>query len=252
MLGASIAGVLKKVPLVVWVVVIAGGYFWWSQKQINGLKSDLSTQQLSETETTAINDSLSARIASESLAKDSLGEALAAEKEFSAELIAAARIRIQPDPVSGDSVVPDTMFISNDRTRVAQFTDSTEAGVLEATVTAPPCCAKLKLDYLFTPAIIDPVVSLLRTTDNTAIFAVTYRGGTTEIEAPFARLPEKPKKIEWNLAAMYDLAQSTWNVRGGVTFLVPMVPKLFIFAQGQQPLAEDVSGSLYVGVEKRF
>jgi hypothetical protein len=252
MLGTTIFGLLKKVPIWFWLVVVAGGYFWWSQNQISSLKADVALERLGSTETVVINDSLSARLATESLVKDSLAEALEAAEELNADLIAAARIVIQPDSVSRDSIIPDSTVVTEDRTRIAHVNDTTSAGVLRARITAPPCCADLSLTYTFVPAPIDPVVSLLRVTDDTAIFAVTYRGGTTEISTPYARIPAKPKTIEWNIAAMYDLAQSAWNVRAGVTALVPLVPKLFVFAQGQQPLVQDASGSLYVGVEKRF
>lgn len=240
MLG--ILGFLRKVPIWMWLIAIGAGYVAWSQHQIGNLKAEVTLSRLATDSTTQLNDSLFARIAVDGILKDSLGGAIAAANELNADLIAAARLVVTPDTVAGDTVLVPTII---DSTRIATISDTTEGGVLDATITAPPFPADIGFRYSFAPAPIDLVVSLLRVADNTAIFAVTYRGGSAEISAPYARLPVEPPRAFAYLDGMYNVTGGFAVFRGGAQ--LRLFRWLGTFAELSQDFQEESTARLNIG-----
>jgi hypothetical protein len=220
MLGVlGILGILKKVPFWIWIILLGAGYFAWSQNQIGNLKAEITLSQLARDSTTQVNDSLFARITVDGIEKDSLAGALEAADELNAELVAAARIRVQPRPASSDTVL--VPVVTEDSTRIATIVetllheDSTEVGTLDATITAPPFPADIGFEYEFIPAPIEFEIGLLRVDDDNAIFTVTYSGGSADISAPYARLPAKPPRAYAYIDGMYNVTGGFASFRGG-------------------------------------
>lgn len=205
----TVLGFAKKVPLWMWLLLVAIGYVAYTQNHINDLKAEVAKAKLSLTETREIRDGLFARLTSTQLLKDSLNDALIAEKETNAELVAAAKIRVKPDTVwrTNPTVITRVDTVSGSRT--AAIDDTTAAGVLRGTIKAPPFPAELEFEYMFEPAPIEFTVSLLRYRNNDAVFAVSYAGGSAEVVAPYARLPKSRNGFEGNLYGGYDVLNST-------------------------------------------
>lgn len=231
------------------------GYISITQAKINHLEAEIVKRELSIDSTTQVTEDLVARIALERMDKDSLRDALEAADALNAELIAASVIHARPDTVYRDRVVVRTDTL--DGTRIATVHDTTEAGVLDATITAPPYPKDIHVRYTFAPASIDITVSLLRLTDNTAIFAATYRGGTTEIEAPYARLPMEEAFLTATLAGGYDIVTQSYALLGSIR--TKTIFGMYAFVEGQHLFANAVlqpkleyPSRLFVGIGKTF
>lgn len=242
---------MKKILLGVVLCMAVAGYYKWSQDKIDNLSAQITLSKLSTDSTTRLNDSLSAVIASARVDKDELEAALEAAEELNAELVAAARIRIQPDTVRDTVTVPTVA--TEDGTRVAEVSDTTESGTLNLRITAPPFPAELTIAYEYIPAPIEPVVSLLRVADGSAIFAVTYRGGSQEIVAPFARLPDKERRLVGYARAGYEFSLSSWM--GAVGGTLKAFWGIYGYGELQHIVKTGVTDSptrVSLGVEYRF
>lgn len=246
----------KLLLILIFLLGISGGvYYAWSQSKMDDLSSDLAKARVSADSTTQLNDSLAARLASTDIDKESLQAALAAAEELNAELVAAARVRVVGETTTRIDTVPT---IIEGETRIASVVDTMPSGILDLKVTAPPFPAELELAYTYTPLPIDITIGLLRLEDNSAIFSATWSGGRTEIEAPFARLPAKPKTFAPYAAGGYDLATASvfgkvgadlnvfnwFSLYGELLHLVPV-------KQNLDPELEYPT-HLMLGVAKRF
>lgn len=229
---------LTKVPIWVWVLVAAGGYFWWSQNEIDSLQADITRSRLEDQGTVQIDTGMYARLTADRIEKDSLADALAVAEELNAELVAAAYITLTPDTVYRDTTVLVTEIVG-DEERVAHIVDTTGAGILDATIIAPKFPAQLRWVYTFHPAPVTFTASLLRLQDETAIFAVSYQGQNVEISAPYARLPAKPKTFVPYVGGFYDLGASSFGFRGGARIKVPWI-KIYAFGELEQLLKQEI------------
>jgi len=229
---------LTKVPVWIWIIVAAGGYFWWSQNKIDSLQADITRSRLEGQGTVQIDTGMYARLTEDRIEKDSLVDALAVAEELNAELVAAARITLTPDTVYRDTTVLTTV-VYDDKTRVANVIDTTNAGILRASIVAPRFPGSILWSYTFIPAPITFTASLLRLQDETAIFAVSYQGQNVEISAPYARLPAKPKTLVPYVGGFYDLGASSFGFRGGARIKVPWI-KLYAFGELEQLLKQEI------------
>jgi hypothetical protein len=242
----SILGLLKKVPIWVWLIVAAGGYIAWSQHKISSLESDITRSRLEGQGTVQIDTGLYARLALDRLAKDSLEGALAIADELNAELVAAANVTLTPDTVYRDTTIIRTEVVG-DQERIAYIVDTTEVGVLDATIVAPKFPLPLRIQYAYIPAPVDFTVALLRLEDNTAIFGVSYQGQSVEIGAPYARLPAKEKKFVPYIGGFYDIGDGAFGFRGGARFKVPWI-SLYAFGELEQLLQKQVDSVTPLGI----
>ncbi|MBU8921751.1 MAG: hypothetical protein KOO63_08025 [Bacteroidales bacterium] len=239
---------IKKVPLWIVVAIAIFGYVKYTQGQMDGLRSELAETRFSYDSVVVVDSVTVARLAQRDIEKDSLADALEIEKELGAELIAAAIIHVDPEPAPAETI-PVLVEVLSDSTRIGHVVDTTTSGVLTATITAPPCCAALDLAYVFDPAPLELTVAVLRVAPEMAVFAVRYRGGETEIEAPFARLPAPQKRLIPYVGAYYELGQAKWAVKGGMN--LRMFWGLYGFVEGSQRVTEGVP-ALTAGFTKEF
>jgi hypothetical protein len=88
--------------------------------------------------------------------------------------------------------------------------------------------------------------------DGEAVFAVSYFGGTTQISAPYARLPEKLDRFKPFVGASYDFLDTGWSIQGGVELDLVLGVELEAFVQqalmhqvGEQSLRLLLQGRKY-------
>jgi hypothetical protein len=242
----SILGLLKKVPIWVWLIIAAGGYVWWSQNKMDSLQADITRSRLEGQGTVQIDTATYARLTVDRIERDSLADALAAADELNAELVAAANITLIPDTVYRDTTIITTEIVG-DEERFAHLVDTTDAGVLDATITAPKFPLPLRVQYSYIPAPVNFTVALLRLDDDEAIFTVSYLGQSAEIGAPYARLPAKEKKFVPYIGGFYDIGDGAFGFRGGARFKVPWI-SLYAFGELEQLLQKQVDQVTPLGI----
>lgn len=158
-----------------------------------------------------LNASTQVQLASAQLDRDQLRAQLAAARTLHGKLVAALALKV---PARDTLVVHDTLYTTRDATgtRTATFRDSTFAGILHGTVTAPPDPAPLGITYTVDRPAFTPSVGFVRT-GNAYYAVVEWQGEQVQIQAAYAD-PEPPKqRILPYLSAGWSPAQA---VRLGV------------------------------------
>jgi hypothetical protein len=162
-----------------------------------------------------LNDSTAARLAVETAAKDSLSGLLAAAKQLHGTLISGVVLRI-PEQRGLFSHSTLATKITPDSTRYAQFYDSTFAGIIEGTITAPPCCAPLGITYSIRRPEFKPEVGFVRVA-NRVVATVVWAGQIVQITAPFSVAPQTPvKRLGASLEADYRPIDARLALRGTI------------------------------------
>ena len=242
-MGTTLLGLVKKVPIWLWILGAAIGYFTWSQNKIDSLSAEISRAGVGVDTVAVIDSATVARMARTEVERDSLKDALDMAETFNAELIAAARLGVDPRPSPPDThyvpveVLPDSTRIGSLIDSVYADDDSTLIGVSDISVAASPL-GPLTIVNAFDVAPIDFTVSLLRFEDESVIFSVKYWGGTADISTPFARLPARPKTIVPYVGTQYNLTARMFEVKGGANLRLPVFG-LSGFLEGTQPLADE-------------
>lgn len=211
-------------------------------------QSALIEANLSKDSLTRLKNGQSAIIAGDKIQKESLYAALDAERQTNSRLVAAIRIHGKPTIII-DSIKTGTVF--SDSTRTLAVRDSTSSGVLTAQVTAPPFPAQLNLNYKYIPNPFDVTVSLLQLKDNTAIFAVKYTGGVTDVAASYADLVAPPRSIIGYAEGFYDPFNRNFLARVGVNVRVPFTQTFFLAGEAEQRFVTN-GGSVLLGIRKTF
>jgi len=234
----------RKVPVWAWVVagLALGGYrlyrLYEHEKQ---LRTIAELQLVGQKE---LNDSTSARLAHTEVAKDSVGALLDAAKQLNGKLVAALKIHVaQRDTILvhvGDSLTIDS-------TRILTFKDSTFAGTIAGTVTAPPCCTPLRLEYRLIRPAFNPQVGFVRV-DDRMVAVVSWAGEQVSITAPFA------EQLKPRLGVLGGFVEGGWSPqlgwlgRGGFELRGPWHFAAQVGAFGGQGL----SPAAYIGLRKSF
>ena len=202
------------------VVLAVVGFLGFGYYKYQDALAGKALAELMIAEQRQLNDSTAARLASTVAAKDSLGAAFESAKELHGKVIAALRLRVPArDTVILHDLVTDS--VSMDSTRYASFKDSTFAGTVEGTVTAPPCCANLTLDYKITRPEFNPTIAFVQVKDSIAA-TVTWAGEQVEIIAPYAHLPRAQKRFGYWGEVRYDpVGKKGWEVQAGVQLKLP-------------------------------
>lgn len=201
---------------------------------------DLHTQR-------RINDSTVAKLAVAEAANKSTQALILASKQLGGKPLAGFRILV---PERHTVVVHDTLPTTRlvDSTRTASFEDSTFAGRIKGTVTAPPFPAALGVSYeLFRPAF-SPTVGFVER-DGKAIAVVTWAGENVEIDAPFFRDRKQPR-LNRTAQVAYDVLSQAPVVGGGVAFRV--VGTYSAFAQTTWKIEVGQKPAFLLGVERRW
>lgn len=241
----------KLVIKIFLAVIIALSLFSvWTNHKLNNAYADIASLQVSKDSVSRLADSSMARLASTSIDRDSLKDALSAAKVLNGRLVAAARIHIQPRSDSGTIVLQpkDTGQV------VFGFADSLETGFMHGTITVVPAPDSIALDYTFDPFSLEVTVSVIQMKDNGAVFAVKYRGGETTIEAPFAKLPPKQKFLTSYVEGLYNPFDKSAVLRAGLQSFIPLLRRTntLLILEGEQGFRGSNNSNLYLGVRKVF
>lgn len=242
---------MNKIKIVVAVALVAAAALLYHNYKVASLKHALVQERFARDSVITLSDSTKAALASSEVNGDSLAFALQAAEELNGRLVAATRIRLQTNRVVRDTV--SGVQTEKDSTRLLAVRDTTEAGVLAADVEAPPYPAKIIFGYTFTPAPIDATVSLVQMSDNSAVFAVRYRGGETTIVAPYAKLPSRERTLVPYVEGLYSpIVPTNFAARVGAQLKLPLIRGMYGVAEAQQLFGNVDAGSVYVGVRKVF
>lgn len=238
------------VKLFLAVIIALSLYSVYTNYKLNKAYSEIASLQVSKDSVRQLADSSMARLASTSVEKDSLRDALSAAKTLNGRLIAAARIRIQPRSDSGTIVLQpkDTNQV------LFGFADSLETGFMHGTITVIPPPDSIAVDYTFDPFPLELTVAVIQMRDNGAVFAVRYRGGQTTIEAPFAKIPPKQKFLTSYVEGLYNPFDKSAALRAGLQSFIPFFRRtnVLLIAEGEQQFRGTNSSNLYLGVRKVF
>lgn len=234
---------IRKVPWMIWVAgaLLAGGWTLWHKYQDAQQRAVIAELQLVKQK--ELNDSTSARLASTTAIKDSVGALFDAAKELNGKLVAALRIRI---PAQDTILIHDTLptTVLADSTRIATFRDSTFAGTITAKVKAPPCCAPLGITYTLARPTFAPQVGFVRV-GNRMVAVVSWAGEEARLEAPFAAAEHRLGTLGWYAEGLYGLNGAS-RVRAGGVIRGPWHVTLVTALERQLQGSTAVTG--YVGV----
>ena len=230
------------------LIAIIGGQALYYSHKVNNLNTAIVHLQASKDSTSTLVDSSRVRIANLVVDKDTLHDALVAQRELNGHLIAAVRLYLHQDSVS-KSDTTGTKFA--DSTRSLEVHDTTADGILNALIVAPPMPAQLRLHWTYIPAPIDATVSLVQMKDNEAIFAVKYRGGSTTLSAPYAKIPAPEKTFVSYGEALYNVFDKSFTVRAGEQIKIPFVHNIYLLGEAEQRLVSN-GGSVYLGTRILF
>lgn len=228
----------KGLMVLVGLLLVAGGITRWQYQRALAQNTELALRLSTEQH---LNDSTTARLATTTVARDSLRGLVAAAKDLNGHLVVALRIAIA---ARDTHVVHDTLptQLTTDSTRTATFADSTFAGRLEGTVTAPPCCAPLRLEYALHRPAFAPEVGIVRV-GSSYVATVVWQGEQVHVVAPFFQPP--PKKLSWlgYFVGGYINQDKVVYGRGGLEVRTPLA-----FLQA----GLDTRGEVFTGLSKSW
>lgn len=161
--------------------------------QARTARAALLLEQLALGKQRQLNDSTVAILAKDKLTHDTLQALLIAKDQLQGKLIAGVRVHVA---ARDTIVVHDTLVttLAADSTRTASFRDSTFAGTVAGQVTAPPCCAPLRLTYTLHRPAFDPSIGVVQVAGK-AVIVVTWQGERVELQGAFADIPVAPRRL---------------------------------------------------------
>lgn len=195
-----------------------------------------------------LNDSTKAILAQARLDRDKLaGLQTAAEKELHGKLIAGLEIRV---PARDTLIVHDTIPTQTmvDSTRIATFRDSTFAGTIEGTITAPPYPAPLATKYQIHRPPFEPKVGFVQVGAR-QVAVVVWQGEQFTVDAPFSRIPVPDKRLKLYAEAWVDPV-ATWTVDGGAQYRAVWGLSAFVRGEVRLEVGQPLRGG--IGLRKDF
>jgi hypothetical protein len=173
-----------------------------------------------------------ARLAHESSVKDSLTGLMQAERLLHGKLLAGLRLALaRRDTLVMHDTLP-TISLADSASRVAHFRDSTFAGTIAGTITAPPYPAALGLSYVLTRPAFSPEIGFVKVGDS-VVAVVRWQGEHAEIAAPYFDLPQKPLPLVGYFVETSWTLVGELEVRGGALVRVGRHLRLQMAAENQ-------------------
>jgi hypothetical protein len=199
--------------LVVAVLLAAGT--WYVTWRIGTLQQAVVVAQLEARNQRTIAEFTVARLAVDRADKDALAGLLEATNKLHGELLAGMLLHLPGrDTTINHIAIPTETH--PDSTRTATFQDSTYAGTLHATVTAPPCCRPLGISYQLTSPDFDPQIGFVQVGD-TVTAVVYWQGQQAEIKSPYMRpRAQKLQGIHGFGGGYFDVLHGNVEARGGL------------------------------------
>lgn len=228
-LKTKLIGVLIALGL----IVGAYRYHQWVWGKVHAAEASEGIQK-------RINDSTVILLSNERLNKERLQTIVDAGNYINGKPVAGISITIpQRDTViKWDTLETRTTV---DEWRTAKFEDSTFAGTVVGTITAPPCCAPLGLEYTITRPEFSPQIGFVKR-GQSVYGVVSWRGEEVEITASYYKLPPAPPKTIGYWAEAGVNFEQQYYLRGGMALRLP----LHIQAQA----GVDTRGELFAGIRK--
>lgn len=172
----------------------------------------------------------------------------AAAKELKGELVVALAIAIaQRDTALAHASLP-TQVDTVTGSRTAQFTDTTFAGIITGTVTAPPFPEPLGIALTIIRPAFTPSVGFVRVADR-FVAVVNWQGEEYKIDAPFFEAPPPPRKrLEWFVEGGYLIGEVSAPVlSGGGSLGLTWGTRLEAALR-----ATTATSALFIGLRKTF
>jgi hypothetical protein len=197
---------------------------------------------------------LAVELTSTKIERDSYKQLGEIDQALHGKLIAGAVLKIgKRDTVFVNRELPTVTH--TDSTRTATFRDSTFAGVVSGTVTAPRCCAPLRLDSLrVARPEFRPEIAFVRV-GGKVVAVAAWQGERVEIETSFAVPQPKPEpRIARYLAGGVDSRQAAVG-KVGVEARAFWGLSGVLEAEGRLPLVPGAKGmtpTLTALVKRRF
>lgn len=206
-------GFARKVPVWIWLIMAGSGLAFKAYGMYRHEQQQRVLAELALVGQKQLNDSTAARLALSILQRDSVGGLLDAAHKLNGKLVAALRIHVAAkDTLVAHDTLATTMV---DSVRRATFVDSTFAGTIAGTITAPPAPAPLGLTYTLTRPAFDPEVGFVRVGDRT-VAVVTWRGEKFTINAPYAKAQYRLRTLGYYFEGLYGLAGPGYARAGGI------------------------------------
>ena len=163
-----------------------------------------------------IAQDLQARLTLGDIARDSVGQALIAEKQLNGKLRAALTAHV----AARDTVLVERPLETDttDQTRTAHFRDSTFAGVISGTVVAPPFPSPLRIGYQVSRPEFNPTIAFVQVGER-MVATVYWQDEHVEVQAPYWKPEAYTSPIQLFVEGGYGnnglggRAGPLWNLR---------------------------------------
>lgn len=239
---------LQRIPWGVWAPFVGGalalstlgGAVCYHTRTVRQLEASVRAEQ-------ALRDTARVKEAAATADKARYQELYEFAKALGGKPVAGTTVVIrQVDTTVIHDSVPTT--VQPDSTRVAHIRDSTTAGVLDATLTAPPCCAPLGFRYTLTRPELRPVVGFTRVGPRTLV-TVTLDGDTAGVttESPFMIEPTLPR---WERFVGVYSDPDAMSARLGTSLRLWRQLRAQVVAERR--FAPNTPGLLQIGAEWRW
>lgn len=157
-----------------------------------------------------------ARLAISEFSLDSLKDIKSSAKELHGSVVAAVAIHVPAQTATvTHAALPTTT--SSDLTRTAIFSDTTFAGLVQGTVTAPPGNTPLGVTFrVYRPAF-TPEVGIVKVADRyVAVVSWNRVQDSVSISSPYVGNLTAPRLLGAFAEARYGLLGAPWSVQAGV------------------------------------
>jgi hypothetical protein len=231
-----------------WIVLVTagviGGVAWLYHLYQVERANRIVAETLAVTQRRLLNNT-EIRLASAEANMAELRESYDAMKVLQGQILAAVKVRISArDTLIRHDTLPTGTL--PDSTRVAHFRDSSFAGTITGTITAPPCCAPLGVQYAVHRPAFAPEVAFIRLKNDSVLAAVSWQGERFEITAPFFRpLPRTAPRLAPFVQGTYSTVPGLrvaegglvgrpgrdWQVEVGVQHQLTREPETGVFAR---------------------
>lgn len=238
--------VFQQIPWRVWLpavggvllLALGGGTTCYYHQKVATLRADVRAER-------ALRDTARVKEAAAKADKEQYRQLYEFAKSLGGKPAAGATLVIsRVDTTIVHDTLPTTLAV--DSTRVAHVRDSTRAGVLDATLTAPPCCAPLRFTYTLTRPALRPQVGFTRVGSRVLVTA-TVDGDSVAIESPFYVPPALPRwerfiGVYGDPDALSAAVGTRLRVRSGAYAVV----------QAARRFAPNTPGVVQIGAEWRW
>lgn len=235
--------VRNGVTTILCVTIAAAGYHFWHDEHQSRVAAELEAKHQR-----ALNDSTEIVMARDRVAhKKEIEGLVKAADEMNGKLIAALKLAVSQRDTT---IIHDTLVttVEANGVRTATFSDSTFAGRVAGTVTAPPYPAPLKLSFTLTRPAFNPEIGFVRV-GNKNFATVVWQGESYKIESPFIDTrPAEPFFTPYG-EALYDLSGS-WSLGAGTELRLPW--GLYGDTRLVQHIEPHATPQMQVGIRKKF